>query len=245
MNRGPATTFEPGVEAAPVIAIDGPAASGKGTIAQGVAAALGYRYLDSGSLYRLVALQASRQKVSFDDEPRLAALADGLELSFADGRTFLSGQDVSEAIRTEEVSALASKVAVLPRVRTALLTRQRAFRAPPGLVAEGRDMGTVVFPDARLKIYLTASAEARASRRYKQLIDKGNSITIQGLLRDIRERDARDSARAEAPLKTAADAVVLDTTDMTADAAVAYVLQQYQTLSAAGSTGGRERSKNA
>ena len=221
---------------APVIAIDGPAASGKGTIAQGVAAALGYRYLDSGSLYRLVALRALRQKVAFDDEPRLAALADGLDLGFADGRTFLSGQDVSEAIRAEEVSAMASKVAVLPRVRTALLTRQRAFRAPPGLVAEGRDMGTVVFPGAKLKIYLTASAEARASRRHKQLIDKGNSITIQGLLRDIRERDARDSARAEAPLKTAADAMVLDTTDMAADAAIAFVLQQYQALSTAGST---------
>jgi len=229
-------TSDSKADAAPVIAIDGPAASGKGTIAHGVAVALGYRYLDSGSLYRLVALRALRQKVAFDDEPRLAALADGLDLSFADGRTFLSGQDVSEAIRAEEVSAMASKVAVLPRVRTALLTRQRAFRAPPGLVAEGRDMGTVVFPEAKLKIYLTASAEARASRRHKQLIDKGNSITIQGLLRDIRERDARDSARAEAPLMTAADAMVLDTTDMAADAAIAFVLQQYQALSAAGST---------
>jgi len=229
-------TSDSKADAAPVIAIDGPAASGKGTIAHGVAVALGYRYLDSGSLYRLVALRALRQKVAFDDEPRLAALADGLDLSFADGRTFLSGQDVSEAIRAEEVSAMASKVAVLPRVRTALLTRQRAFRAPPGLVAEGRDMGTVVFPEAKLKIYLTASAEARASRRHKQLIDKGNSITIQGLLRDIRERDARDSARAEAPLMTAADAMVLDTTDMAADAAIAFVLQQYQALSTAGST---------
>jgi 3-phosphoshikimate 1-carboxyvinyltransferase len=237
LTCGDTTTSEFGRDAAPVIAIDGPAASGKGTIAQGVAAVLGYRYLDSGSLYRLVALQASRQKVSVDAAPRLAALADGLDLSFADGRTFLSGQDVTEEIRTEEVSVIASKVAVLPRVRTALLTRQRAFRAPPGLVAEGRDMGTVVFPDAQLKIYLTASAEARASRRYKQLIDKGNSITIQGLLRDIRERDARDSSRAEAPLKTAVDAVVLDTTDMAADAAIAYVLQQYQTLSTAGSAG--------
>ena len=237
MSCGRAMTSDSKADAAPVIAIDGPAASGKGTIAQGVAVALGYRYLDSGSLYRLVALRALRQKVAFDDEPRLAALADGLDLGFADGRTFLSGQDVSEAIRAEEVSAMASKVAVLPRVRTALLTRQRAFRAPPGLVAEGRDMGTVVFPEAKLKIYLTASAEARASRRHKQLIDKGNSITIQGLLRDIRERDARDSARAEAPLKTAADAVVLDTTDMAADAAIAFVLQQYQALSAAGSAG--------
>ena len=237
MSCGRGTTSDQTGDAAPVIAIDGPAASGKGTIAQGVAAALGYRYLDSGSLYRLVALEAARQKVSFDDEPRLAALADGLDLSFGDGRIFLSGQDVTDAIRAEEVSAMASKVAVLPRVRTALLTRQRAFRAPPGLVAEGRDMGTVVFPDAKLKIYLTASVEARASRRYKQLIDKGNSITIQGLLRDIRERDERDSARAEAPLKTAADAMVLDTTAIAADAAIAYVLQQYQALSAAESTG--------
>jgi cytidylate kinase len=221
----------------PVIAIDGPAASGKGTIAQGVAEALGFRYLDSGSLYRLVGMDAIRRKVRFDDEPRLAALADGLELGFADDRILLSGQDVSEEIRSEEVSSAASKVAVLPRVRTALLTRQRAFRAPPGLVAEGRDMGTVVFPDATLKIYLTASAEARATRRHKQLIDKGNSITIQGLLRGIRERDERDSARAEAPLKTAADAIVLDTTEVAADAVIAYVLQQYQALTATGVPG--------
>lgn len=218
----------------PVIAIDGPAASGKGTIAQGVATALGFRYLESGSLYRLVALAALRSKVAFDDEPRLAALADGLDLGFAERRVLLSGQDVTEQIHSEEVSAAASKVAVLPRVRTALLTRQRAFRAAPGLVAEGRDMGTVVFPDARLKIYLTASPEARARRRHKQLIDKGNSITIQGLLHDIRERDERDSARAEAPLKIAGDAIVLDTTDVAADAAIAYVVQQYQALTAAG-----------
>ncbi len=237
MSCAGATTSDPASAAAPVIAIDGPAASGKGTIAQGVAAALGYRYLDSGALYRLVALEATRQKVATDDEPRLAALADGLDLSFDNGRIFVSGQNVTDAIRAEGVSAMASKVAILPRVRTALLTRQHAFRAPPGLVAEGRDMGTVVFPDARLKIYLTASAEARASRRYKQLIDKGNSITIQGLLRDIRERDERDSVRAEAPLRIAADAIVLDTTDMTADAAIARVLQQYQTLTAAGPAG--------
>jgi cytidylate kinase len=221
----------------PVIAIDGPAASGKGTIAQGVAEALGFRYLDSGSLYRLVGMDAIRRKVRFDDEPRLAALADGLELGFTDDRILLSGQDVTEEIRSEEVSSAASKVAVLPRVRTALLTRQRAFRAPPGLVAEGRDMGTVVFPDATLKIYLTASAEARATRRHKQLIDNGNSITIQGLLRGIRERDERDSARAEAPLKTAADAIVLDTTEVAADAVIAYVLQQYQALTATGVPG--------
>lgn len=237
MIRGAVATSDPPGATVPVIAIDGPAASGKGTIAQGVATALGFRYLDSGSLYRLVGLDAIRRKVPFDDEPRLAALADSLELGFADGRILLSDQDVTDEIRSEEVSAAASKVAVLPRVRTALLTRQRAFRAPPGLVAEGRDMGTVVFPDATLKIYLTASAEARATRRHKQLIDKGNSITIQGLLRGIRERDERDSARAEAPLKTAADAIVLDTTDVAADAVIAYVLQQYQALTATGASG--------
>jgi cytidylate kinase len=237
LSRGPVATSDSPGATVPVIAIDGPAASGKGTIAQGVAAALGFRYLDSGSLYRLVGLDAIRRKVPFDDEPRLAALADGLELGFGDGRILLSGRDVTQEIRSEEVSAAASKVAVLPRVRTALLTRQRAFRAPPGLVAEGRDMGTVVFPDATLKIYLTASAEARATRRHKQLIDKGNSITIQGLLRGIRERDERDSARAEAPLKTAADAIVLDTTEVAADAVIAYVLQQYQALTATGAPG--------
>lgn len=224
--------------APPVIAIDGPAASGKGTIALGVAAALGYRYLDSGALYRVVALQAIRGQVKADDEPRLAAVADGLEWGLERGRIFVSGQDVTDAIRAEPVSAMASRVAVLPRVRTALLTRQRAFRAPPGLVAEGRDMGTVVFPDAKLKIYLTASPDARAGRRYKQLIDKGNSTTIQSLLRDIEERDGRDSARAQAPLKVAADAVVVDTTDVPAAAVIAYVLQQYQALTLDAPAGG-------
>ena len=236
MSRVATGVAEPAGGGIPVIAIDGPAASGKGTIAQGVAAALGFRYLDSGSLYRLVALEALRRKVELDDAPRLAALADGLEPAFADARILLGGEDVTEAIRAEEVGAAASKVAIQPRVRTALLTRQRAFRAAPGLVAEGRDMGTVVFPDAALKIYLTASPEARAARRHKQLIDKGNSITIQGLLRDIHERDGRDSARAEAPLKTAVDAIVLDTTEVAADAVIAYVLQQYQALAAAGPT---------
>ena len=213
-----------------VIAIDGPAASGKGTIAKAVAAALGYRYLESGALYRLVALEATRQKVDADDAPRLAALGDGLRLRFEGERVFVSGQDVTDVIRTEEVSRLASRIAVIPRLRIALLSRQRAFRAPPGLVAEGRDMGTVVFPDARLKLYLTASAEARASRRYKQLIDKGNSTTIESLLRDIQDRDGRDSARPRAPLKVAAEAIVVDTTEMAPEAVVALVLQQYQML---------------
>jgi cytidylate kinase len=210
----------------PVVAIDGPAASGKGTVAQAVAAALGLHYLDSGSLYRLVALSASRDGIAADDEARLTPLARSLEVAFKGRRIFLEGVDVTEPLRAEPISAVASRIAVLPSVRSALLVRQRAFRRPPGLVADGRDMGTVVFPDAVLKIYLLASAEVRAERRYKQLIEKGNSVTLEGLLLDIRERDARDTARAAAPLKAAVDALVLDTTDMTIDASVAFVLER-------------------
>jgi len=218
----------------PVIAIDGPAASGKGTVAQGVARALAFRYLDSGSLYRLVALKALDSGVALDDESRLSAVARSLNAAFDDGRIRLDGVDVTGALRSESVSAGASRVAVYPGVRTALLSRQRAFRRPPGLVAEGRDMGTIVFPDAELKIYITASAEERAKRRYNQLIDKGNSVTLDSLLRDIRERDARDSARVAAPLKPAVDAIVLDTTDMTIDASIAYVVQRYRALAVSG-----------
>jgi cytidylate kinase len=214
----------------PVIAIDGPAASGKGTVAQGVAAALWLHYLDSGSLYRLVALKASREGVAANDEAGLAALARSLEVAFDKHRIRLDGLDVTEELRGETVSAAASRVAVFLGVRSALVGRQRAFRRPPGLVADGRDMGTVVFPDAILKIYLMASAEVRAGRRYKQLIEKGNSVTLEGLLLDIRERDARDSARAAAPLKAAVDAVILDTTDMTIDASIAFVLERAKTM---------------
>lgn len=214
----------------PVIAIDGPAASGKGTVAQGVAAALRLHYLDSGSLYRLVALKASREGVAANDEAGLAALARSLEVAFDKHRIRLDGLDVTEELRGEPVSAAASRVAVFPAVRSALVGRQRGFRRPPGLVADGRDMGTVVFPDAILKIYLMASAEVRAGRRYKQLIEKGNSVTLEGLLLDIRERDARDSARAAAPLKAAVDAVVLDTTDMAIDASIAFVLERAKTM---------------
>jgi len=210
----------------PVIAIDGPAASGKGTVAQGVAAALRLHYLDSGSLYRLVALKAAREGIATHDEARLAALAQSLEIAFDKRRIRLEGLDVTEELRSEPVSAAASRIAVLPSVRSALLSRQRSFRRPPGLVADGRDMGTVVFPDAVLKIYVTASAEVRAERRYKQLIEKGNSVTLEGLLFDIRERDARDSARAAAPLKAAADALILDTTDMTIGQSIAFVLER-------------------
>ncbi len=199
---------------APVIAIDGPAASGKGTIAWNVATALGFHYLDSGSLYRLIALQALDGGIDSDDAQQLVALCPALDISFRGGRAMLEGRDVADALRTEAVSSVASRIAVHPALRAALIERQRAFRAAPGLVAEGRDMGTVVFPDAQLKVFLTASAEQRAERRHKQLIAKGNSVTIQGLLRDIRERDDRDSTRAAAPLVPARDAVILDTTDL-------------------------------
>ena len=214
----------------PVIAIDGPAASGKGTIAAGAARALGFHYLDSGALYRLVALKALDAGIELDDEARLADAATSMTLHLGDGRTVLDGRDVTAAIRSEAVSAAASRVAALGSVRTALLARQRAFRQPPGLVADGRDMGTVVFPDARIKVYITASPEERATRRYKQLIEKGNSVNLESLLRDIRERDARDSGRAAAPLKPAADAIILDTTALSIEAGIAFVLERYRAL---------------
>ncbi len=207
----------------PVIAIDGPAASGKGTVAARLAHALGYHYLDSGALYRLVALAAARAGVALDDAAALARLAAALPATFQDDRVLLDGEDVSLALRSEASGAGASQVAALPAVREALLRRQRAFRAAPGLVAEGRDMGSVVFPDAVLKVYLTASAETRAERRHKQLIEKGMSASMATLLQDLRQRDARDSARAAAPLRKCADAVPLDTTRMTVDEAVMLV----------------------
>ena len=216
----------------PVIAVDGPAASGKGTIAQGVARALGFHYLDSGSLYRLVALKALQAGIPLEDGPRLAQAAAGMTTAFPQERIELDGADVTAAIRSPAISAAASQVAVFPEVRRALLARQRAFRRPPGLVADGRDMGTVVFPDALPKVYVTASAEERARRRYKQLIEKGNPVTLAGLLREIRERDARDSTRAAAPLRTAADAIVLDTTGMSIDASIAFVVEQFRALRA-------------
>lgn len=218
----------------PVIAIDGPAASGKGTIAYEVARTLGFRYLDSGALYRVVALRSLERHIRDDDPESLAALAADLAVSFSGGHPVLDGRDVDEALRTEPVSAIASRIAVHPRVRGALLVRQQAFRAAPGLVAEGRDMGTVVFPDARLKIFLTASAEARASRRHKQLIGKGIPVNIDGLLRDIRERDVRDSTRAAAPLVPAPDAITLDTTDLSIAEATAAVLALHRERERAG-----------
>ena len=211
----------------PVIAIDGPSASGKGTVAQRVAARLGFHYLDSGALYRLVTFDALQQGVALDDEPALARLAASLDVCFCGENILLNQEDVTDSIRSEAVSDGSSSVAAFPAVRQALLDRQRAFRQPPGLVADGRDMGSVIFPDAVLKIYLTADADERARRRYKQLIEKGMGASITALLQDIRRRDARDSARAVAPLQKSDDASLLDTTKVSIDAAVEQVLARY------------------
>jgi cytidylate kinase len=215
-------------ERIPVLTIDGPAASGKGTVAAQVAGALGFAYLDSGALYRLVALQAQRTDVDFDDGPGLARVALALDARFDGGDIWLAGDCVTDAIRRESISAGASQVAAHPELRQALLDRQRAFLREPGLVAEGRDMGSVVFPQARLKIFLTASAEVRAERRYKQLMEKGLGANMQALLQEIRRRDERDSARAAAPLKPAADAVVVDTTLLDAGQVMDRVLALWQ-----------------
>jgi cytidylate kinase len=224
MTRLSALTPHP----SPVIAIDGPSASGKGTVAERVAAVLGFHFLDSGALYRLTALSAMKHGVALDDGARVAELAAALPATFRDGAVRLADEDVTDAIRAERVGEGASKVAALPAVRTALLDRQRAYRQAPGLVADGRDMGTVVFVDAVAKIFLTASAEARAERRYKQLIEKGNSASLTALVADMQARDARDSARAVAPLKPAPDALLLDTTHMDIESAVQAVLAHYR-----------------
>lgn len=212
----------------PVITIDGPSASGKGTVAERVAAALGFHFLDSGALYRLTALLAMRHGVALDDAARVAELAATLPAAFRDGSVWLAGEDVTDAIRAEAVGDGASKVAALPAVRAALLDRQRAYRQAPGLVADGRDMGTVVFADATAKVFLTASAEARAERRHKQLIEKGNSASLPALVADMQARDARDTGRAVAPLKPAPDALLLDTTRMDVESAVQAVLSHYR-----------------
>jgi cytidylate kinase len=211
----------------PVITIDGPSASGKGTIAERVAAALGFHVLDSGALYRLTALHVQRQGISLSDEASVAALAAKLPAEFRAGAVWLAGEEVTQAMRSEEAGEGASKVAALPSVRQALLARQRAYAQPPGLVADGRDMGTVVFPHAATKVFLTASAEARAERRYKQLIEKGISANLAALVRDMRARDERDTQRAVAPLKPSADALVLDSTRLDIDQVVEAVLGHY------------------
>jgi 3-phosphoshikimate 1-carboxyvinyltransferase len=209
---------------APVIAIDGPSASGKGTVAERVAAAFGYHYLDSGSLYRLTALAGLRAGKALDDEAGLATVAASLPARFSAGRIYLDEADVTDSIRTEEISVGASKVAALPAVRAALLDRQRAYRRFPGLVADGRDMASVVFPGAMAKVFLTASAAARAERRYKQLIAKGMPANMHALLQDLQERDARDAQRSVAPLRQCDDADLVDTTEMNIEAAVAAVM---------------------
>ena len=215
---------------APVIAIDGPSASGKGTVAQKVAEALGFHFLDSGALYRLVALAAMDAGLDLENASAISDIARDLQVKFSGSEIAMGGRDVSLAIREERVSGAASKVAALSPVREALLERQRAFREPPGLVADGRDMGSVVFPDATLKIFLTADAEERAKRRYKQLMEKGLGASMNALLQEIRDRDARDSGRAAAPLQKCADAILLDTTKMSVDAAVAQVLALYNEI---------------
>jgi len=211
----------------PVITIDGPTASGKGTVAHRVADKLGFHYLDSGALYRLTALSALRRGTDLADEHALAKLAEHLQCSFQGGDIILSQENVTDAIRAEEVGNTASKIATFPAVRHALVGLQLGFRKAPGLVADGRDMGSVIFPHAALKVFLTASVEARAGRRYKQLIDKGFSANMQDLLVDLQARDDRDTKRAIAPLAPAEGAFVLDTSDMNAEQAVDQVLQWY------------------
>lgn len=211
----------------PVIAVDGPSASGKGTVAARVAQALGFHYLDSGAIYRVTAYAAQQRGVALDDEDGLARLAAMLDLRFDGVEVWLDGVAVGDAIRTEEVGRAASKIAALPALRAALLALQRGFRKQPGLVTDGRDMGSVVFPDADLKVFLTASAEVRANRRYKQLIEKGFNANLSNLLQDLQERDARDAARTAAPLQQTADALLLETSNMGIDDAVNWVLAAY------------------
>jgi cytidylate kinase len=214
----------------PVITIDGPSGSGKGTVSRAVARALGWSLLDSGALYRLVALGGRRASISLSDGAALGQLAGRFDIRFGSDESgeevvWLDGQDVTQAIRTEQAGSDASKVAALPVVRAALLDRQRRFAVPPGLVADGRDMGTVVFPHARRKIFLTASPEERALRRYKQLKEKGVAANLAALSLEIAERDRRDSTRTASPLVASADATMLDTTGMSVDGVIGRVLE--------------------
>ena len=220
----------------PVIAIDGPSASGKGTISALVAQTLGWHLLDSGALYRLVAFAALKQSVALDDSQGLQAVARALDVTFVakskqlETDILLNHENVTLAIRTEQVGNAASTVAAIPAVRSALLDRQRAFRQLPGLVADGRDMGSVVFPDASLKVFLTATAEERAKRRYKQLMEKGASVNLRDLFEEIAARDRRDSQRATAPLKPAADALQIDTTPLSIQEVVERILDLYRKM---------------
>ena len=219
-----------GLNPIPVIAIDGPGGSGKGTVAQALARRLQWHVLDSGALYRLVGLAALNRRLALDQETAVVELARHLDASFdvsgePGGRILLDGQDVSSAIRTDRASEAASRVATMPAVRTALMERQRAFRQMPGLVADGRDMGSVVFPDAGLKVFLTASVAERALRRYNQLKEKGIDVSLPGLSQDMAARDRRDAERSVAPLRACPDAKVLDTTGMSIKLVVSAVMQ--------------------
>lgn len=216
-------------ESVPVITIDGPSGAGKGTVARMVAEKLGWHLLDSGAIYRVLAVATQHHQVSLDDEGPLVPMAAHLDVQFqisskGEGKVILEGENVTNSIRTEEIGALASKVAAFPRVREALLRRQRAFSVKPGLVADGRDMGTVVFKNAPVKIFLTATAEERAERRFNQLKEKGFDVKIGRLLNDIRQRDERDSNREVAPLVPAEGALIIDSTDLSIQEVVDKVL---------------------
>jgi cytidylate kinase len=215
------------VTAIPVIAIDGPSASGKGTVAARVAEALGFHYLDSGALYRLAALKALRAGADLQDPSAVESAAASMRVAFRDGRTWLDGEDVGEALRAEEVGVAASRVAAVPAVRERLLDLQRDFRRPPGLVADGRDMGSVVFPEAGLKVFLTAAVDTRAQRRHKQLKEKGMYAKMADVVEELRRRDERDSTRPVAPLKHYPDAVFLDTSGISVDEAVNRILAEW------------------
>ena len=233
-TRDNPSSTTPAAQSVPVITIDGPSASGKGTVSRLLAQAFGWHMLDSGALYRLVAYAAYKHDIALDDTHALAQAAADLDVEFVvtqdadEIQVMLEGDDVTLAIRTEKAGNAASQVAAVPEVRAALVERQRAFRQAPGLVADGRDMGTVIFPTADLKIFLSASPEERAKRRYKQLNEKGISASLADLFDEIAERDRRDSERASAPLKPAADAILLDTTDLSIDQVVAKITSYYQ-----------------
>ncbi|PKO52702.1 MAG: cytidylate kinase [Betaproteobacteria bacterium HGW-Betaproteobacteria-20] len=212
----------------PVITIDGPSASGKGTVAQLVAARLGFHYLDSGALYRIVAFATLQKNIAWNNAQGVSECAKTLNIEFVNEQVFLNGQEVSNEIRTEAIGKGASQVAVHPPLRAALIDMQHAFCKAPGLVADGRDMGTVIFPKALLKVFLTATTATRAKRRYQQLLDKGQPANYEHILQDLQERDARDQSRASAPLVMADDAILLETDNLGISAAVDTILRNYQ-----------------
>jgi len=214
-----------------VIAIDGPSASGKGSVAERVAKHFGFHYLDSGAIYRLLAYAAYQHNVAWSDASKLAAIAGKLDIRFENGEAYLNGEQVSAHIRTEQMGKGASEVAVHPDVRTALLQTQRNFRQAPGLVGDGRDIGSVIFPDAGLKVFLTAAVETRAKRRYDQLINRGETADYDLILEDLQQRDLRDSQRAAAPLKQLPDAILLDTTDKNIEQAVNIIIEAFKKAS--------------